>query len=134
MLALLLPFVVVAFVLALPLEWYRARRAALHNSNTMQRWSALAEGRDGAYREPAERLLAVDFRIQHRARPAFLGTALFAIGQGQRGLRELTAFRGSPRDAADGTFLREHLGADLAFWEWELHDPYELTERTARPW
>jgi hypothetical protein len=156
-LALLLPFLTVALVLALPFEWLRSRRATRHNAKMRQLLagarggvegqtpSALAAAADAtaalSAARAADRLVAINYRVDDGARPAFFGVALASFrGQGQQ-LVSWTAHRAlPPPDAPDGGTVLAALApastcpAEQVHWEWGRRNPYELTEHPARPW
>lgn len=94
----------------------------------------------------ADRLAAVDFRVSYPTGAALLGAALVAFspeasaGEGKQ-LVWLSAYRGEPPAEALDAERAAAAVADLAtrpcevaHLEWSIRDPYELTERQARPW
>ena len=152
----LLPIYLAAYVLTLPLELWRAHRLARHNRVMGGLLMAGASSpRTGAYRaapgagradwltaiHEAERLLAVDFRIESKGRATFLGAAVVAIRDGERTVPWLTAHRATPpTDSLDGHAAVAALQPaarcpfEQVYWAWQHDDPYELVDRQERPW
>jgi hypothetical protein len=138
----LLPVLIVAIVLASPFEWLRGRRAELHNARMKKR--LLAGGTAPGGGDPDAGLggrVVVDYRIEREGRAVFFGVALVVLSAESKELLGFTVHRDvPPRRAIDGEAIRKALVAsgtvvtELCYWQWNLRDPYELTERPARPW
>ncbi|MCC6524981.1 MAG: hypothetical protein IT373_20155 [Polyangiaceae bacterium] len=138
----------VAGIVVLPLELWRGLRASRFRRRMAARWEALrTELGPSGYRERtgplsrASELVAVDYRVEHDGRACLAGAALVALEGDDERVVWLGVHRGArPRpDALDADTLAAALvGAPTpvttAHWTWHLRDPYELEERSARPW
>jgi hypothetical protein len=141
-LALLSPLIIAAIIPASPLEWLRARRVTRHNAamKALLLNGGAASGSRDADSDLEERAV-INYRIESEGRAIFLGTALVSVSGERRALLGFTVHRDTPPPSAlDGEALKSALverGAvihEVCHWQWELRDPYELIERSARPW
>lgn len=140
-LALLLPVMLVALVIASPIEWLRSRRLGLHNAAALRRLTAAGQEVGTSPHRHAEQRVALDFRIEHQGQAVFFGVALVVLTVGGPQLLGCCVHRSIPAEEsldAEGLCrtmtLQGAQAPTVAHWQWSLHDPYDLVERPTRPW
>lgn len=151
-LAFLFPIILVAYVLALPVEWFRGWRVAKHNQRIRRELDdgSAALNVSSGYREPAlvpagwladlvgaDRVLIVHFRTERERRIAFCGTAVVALLGADHTLACVLVYRNPPRahpDVMKTVATATTAPVEHHHWEWEFSDPYGLTVRDERPW
>jgi len=151
---LFLPVNLIAFVLLLPSELVRWRRARGQRRNALARLPLTRDA--GAYRggpsaggdpELAERVAAadqvvcLDFHVEDKSLPVLFGSALGVLSSDGVSAEWFTAYRDAPPgNALDAKALARLLeGVSrtppiVAHWVWQIDDTYNLEERDTRPW